>query len=695
MKPETKGSEQREEAPWGADELDEIEFGIDEWDSHTHYETGPTVADFFGPDGLLAERLPNWEDRPGQWEMAEGVASAIEQRRNLIVEAGTGTGKTLAYLVPLILTGHRVVVSTGTKNLQEQLIRKDVPLLRAALDGHLQAALMKGRNNFLCLKKLEEAESRPQLDGVAALTDFALIRDWARTTKTGDRAEIKGLSADSKLWPQLDARREACIGKECERFEECFITRMHQRAREADLIVVNHHLFFADLALSGDDFGAIIPPHQVVVFDEAHEIENVVGAFFGVSLSNAQVDELARDTQAAAKRSKFGSESLDKALKHLRSMATRFFGLFEEFQQRQVFAEQIEFRRQHAEPYQQLLEALSGLAAHLRLIRGQSEETDPLAQRASALGLGLRALLGETDLNLADAPGNSALALLVDDNRGNFVHWVEKRTKTVLLHATPIHVASVLEETLYRRDGVKILTSATLAVNSSFEYVRGRLGLQASDEMIVQGHFDYRRQTLLYIPEHMPAPSSVEYLRRAVDEILQLLRLSQGRAFVLFTSYRQMRDTHKHVSRTLEYPCLMQGEGPNAALLDTFRETNNCVLFATMSFWQGVDVPGEQLSCVIIDKLPFAVPSDPIVSARMEQISREGGAPFYEYQIPAAALALKQGFGRLIRTASDHGVLALLDNRIVTKGYGKTFINSLPDYSRTRSLDEVAAFFRR
>lgn len=681
-----------ESEPW-ADEYDDQDEDPDRWGGEDPSHAGPSVDDFFSPGGILSERIPRWEDRSGQCEMAAGVAAALGNKRNLVVEAGTGTGKTLAYLVPLLLTGKRSVVSTGTKNLQEQLMHKDVPLVREVFGGQLQVALMKGRNNFLCVQKLAEQERNPQLEGVSALTEFSLIREWARKTQTGDRAELRELPADSKLWPQLDARREACSGKECERFEECFITRMHQRAREADLIVVNHHLFFADLALGRDDFGAIIPPHQAVVFDEAHEIEGVVGSFFGVSLSSTQIGDLLRDTQALAKRDKFGSKELDTGLTQLRGITNRFFKLFEEFESRQVLTDRADFRRHHAEPYAQLVGALGGLASRLSLLKNKSDEAEALAKRCALLGLTLRALLEDGQVDLSEANGHPALTLLIEDQRENFVYWVERRAKAVLLHATPIHVASILEETLYRRETVAVMTSATLAVDGSFEYVRGRLGVAASDELIVPGHFNFREQALLYIPRYMPAPNAEEYGRRAADQIKELLRLSQGRAFVLFTSYQQMRKLHRLVASAVDYPCVMQGEGPNAAILEAFRNTRNCVLFATMSFWQGVDVPGEQLSCVIIDKLPFAVPSDPVVSARIDQIRQYGGNPFYEYQIPVAALALKQGFGRLIRTSSDRGVLALLDNRIVTKTYGETFLNSLPDYARTRSLDDVARFF--
>ena len=654
-----------------------------------------TIEEFFRPGGLLSRSLPGWEQRPGQYDMASEVQASIEEERHLVVEAGTGTGKTLAYLVPLILSGRRAVVSTGTKNLQDQLIRKDVPFLERTLGGRLRVAVMKGRANFLCLQKLEEREAQPRLTGTDALVDFSVIREWARQTETGDRSELPTLPSKSRTWAELDARKEACTGRNCGKFEECFVTRMHQRAREADLIIVNHYLFFADLALRTDDFGPVLPSYQVVVFDEAHEIEGVVGQFFGARLSNLQMDELARDTSGAAKRGGFGSRELDRRVGGLRGASRRFFKLFEDAQPRTVFAERSEFRTRHAEEYTGLLGALAGLRAKLASLRKESDATDPLRNRAQTLQLTLRVLLDdlrpESEGTVYEHP---VLAHIAEDRYGNFVHWLDKRGKGVFLQATPINVAPILEETLFLDGATAVLASATLAVDGGFGYIRGRLGLHASNELAIPGHFDYRRQAILYVPERMPAPNSDAFVSRAVQEIVRLTELTQGRAFVLFTSYQQMRRIHKEASLLIRYPCLLQGDGSNAVLLERFRSTKNCVLFATASFWQGVDVPGEQLSCVIIDKLPFAVPTDPIVQARIEQIRQSGGNPFRDYQVPSAVLSLKQGFGRLIRSGSDRGVLALLDNRIVSKSYGKIFLESLPDYPRTQSLEEVARFLR-
>ncbi len=605
--------------------------------------------------------------------MAREVEAAIDEQRHLIVEAGTGTGKTLAYLVPLIAAGRRAVISTGTKNLQEQLFRKDIPFLERALGRKLRAAYMKGRANFLCRRKLYEAEKRPILEGLEEITDFAVVREWEAETETGDRAELRRLAADSSLWPKLDARRELCSGQKCDQFERCFITQMHRRAREADVIVVNHHLFFADLALKENDFGSILPDHQIVVFDEAHEIENVAGLHFGVQISNYRFDDLARDIQAVAVRGDFASDELGRAVNALRARSEEFFALFDDVQGRRGFRDRAQFGEKHERECSGLSAALQAVGSLLKLVRERTDEVLPLENRTAEIDGALRTIL----------EGGDEL----------FVYWVERRGRGVFLQATPIDVSAILAERLFAAVDSVVLTSATLAVNGGFEFARARLGLEAPRELLVSGHFDYRAQTLFYVPERLPDPRDPRFVSRASAETARLLRCSRGRAFVLFTSHRQMRVFYERLSFALEFPCLMQGQAPPAALLEEFRRTPNSVLFATAGFWQGVDVPGEALSAVIIDKLPFAVPSDPIVDARIRKIREDGGNPFAEYQIPSAVLALKQGFGRLIRSASDRGLLALLDNRILKQAYGKIFFDSLPDYTFTTSLQDVEEFF--
>lgn len=628
-----------------------------------------TVRHFFSPHGTLSRWHPNYEFRPGQLEMAIEVEAALKDDVPLMVEAGTGTGKTLAYLVPAILSGRRIVISTGTKNLQEQLFFKDIPFLQQHFAQPLRVCYMKGRNNYACRQKIYDAETEPILSGLEEVADFQIIREWEKTTATGDRAEIRQLPEDSTLWPKIDARRELCPGQKCPQFERCFLTAMRRQAAESDIIIVNHHLFFADLASRGEEYGGILPPYAAVVFDEAHEIEDVAGQYFGVSVSNYQLQDLRRDIAALARRKGFGSPDLDALLESLESATGVFFDQFDAQEGRRACPEVDD----HG-PYAALQSALVALAARLELTGEAIEELIPLHQRT---------------LELRDA-----LRFLIEERNPAYVYWLERRGRGCFLQATPIDVSSILAENLFSKVGAVILTSATLTVGGSFDYAKSRLGLPSARTLAVAGLFDYSKQALLYVPQDLPDPRDARFPNAAADLILRLLELSRGRAFVLFTSYAQMRQVYDRVSWKTPYPTLLQGTGPRSALLEEFKSTPNCVLFATSSFWQGVDVPGDQLSMVIIDKLPFAVPSDPVVEARIRAIRERGGNPFYEYQIPEAALALKQGFGRLIRSRSDRGVLVLLDNRITKQRYGRVFFDSLPDYRFTTEIRDVEAFWQ-
>ncbi len=628
----------------------------------------------FGPKGWLARNHPRYQFRPAQLEMAEEVESALENRRHLIVEAGTGTGKTLAYLAPILRNGQRVVVSTGTKNLQEQLFFKDIPFLKK-LAPEMRAVLMKGRQNYLCRQKLYDLEQQPLLNGIEEVQQYALIRDWEARTEIGDRAELEGLPDASPLWSRIDARREACTAQKCAQFDRCFITRMHQRAAEANLIIVNHHLFFADLALKNSGHSSLLPDYAAVVFDEAHEIEDVATRYFGVQVSTYRVEELARDTEATARLRQLRIPDVLAAVGEMRRRADLFFNLFPDSEGRSSFENRDQFLENNQGAYSSLLNAFVRLETELMRVKDRPEEIANLARRAAEL--------------------RGCFEIVLESQSRNMVFWWERRGRGIFLEAAPIDVSSILRERLFDAVNTVILTSATLAIARKFDFLKARLGIQNAKEKIFPSHFNFAEQALLYVPAHLPDPRDPEFAPRGAEEVVQLLKASRGRAFVLFTSYAQMRDIYARVRPQIRYPAMVQGSAPSPELLKKFRSSPHAVLFATSSFWQGVDVQGQQLSAVIIDRIPFAVPTDPLVAARTRQVSEDGGSGFLDYQIPEAVIALKQGFGRLIRSEDDYGLLAILDNRLVRKPYGKIFFDSLPPYRRTNRLEEVRDFMQK
>jgi ATP-dependent DNA helicase DinG len=618
--------------------------------------------------------------------MAQAVEQALEEKRHLIVEAGTGTGKTLAYLVPVIRSGKRVIISTGTKNLQEQLFNKDIPFLEQALfpngEGKLNVCYMKGRNNYLCRKKLYDLTDQPVLSGLEEIEHYRAIAAWEKVTHSGDRAELAELPEASALWHKIDARSDTCLGQKCSAFETCFITEMHRRAAESDIIIVNHHLFFADLAIKqqaeyASDAG-ILPEVGTVIFDEAHELEDVAGSYFGISVSNFRFEELCRDVEASLQRNHSLSASLAGAVKSLRERAMFFFSLLPPGEGRFAFENRREFLEENGDEFLSLMQSLQRLVSEMERMPSKPEEIYNFSRRAQELQV--------------------QLGFVMESEDHNTVFWIERRRggrdrSNVFLQATPIDVAPILKATLFDNLDSAVLTSATLAVGGGFEYMRRRLGVEHIREVVLPSHFDYENQAILYVPPDLPDPRTPQFAAKAADRIRQLLEISRGRAFVLFTSYAQMNDVYQRLLGELEFPLLLQGDAPKSALLKKFRVTPHAVLFATSSFWQGVDVQGEQLSCVIIDRLPFAVPSDPVVAARVKSIDAEGGNSFFQYQVPAAVITLKQGFGRLIRSLHDRGLLTLLDNRILKKQYGRVFIESLPNYHRTTDIRQVEQFF--
>jgi ATP-dependent DNA helicase DinG len=577
--------------------------------------------------------------------------------------------------LPALSSGERVIVSTGTKNLQDQLFFKDIPFLARHLGRPLRVCYMKGRGNYLCRQKVYDMEQRPALHGLSEVEDFAQIRQWERTTETGDRSELASLAEDTPLWTRLDARRETCTGQKCPQFDRCFLTLMHRRAVESDLVIVNHHLFFADLAVREREHASILPSYRAVIFDEAHELEQVAGDYFGLALSTFRMEEFCRDAEHVLRLTGRISRELQRALQRLSEQSHLFFALFPPAEGRFGFDDRPQFVERNFDSYSALQNALLALHSELNVIADKPEEVHTLLRRLHEL--------------------REDFTFLMESRDRRFVFWYERRTRGVFLQATPIDVSSLLSERLFDAVDIVVLTSATLAVGGTFDYTKTRLGLRRCDELIVEPHFDYERQALLYLPQGLPEPTEREFTGAAAAEVIRLLDLSRGRAFVLFTSFQQMRQIFDRVQGKLRYPLLLQGTAPKRALLEQFQrpEMAGAVLFATASFWQGVDVPGSQLSCVIIDRLPFAVPTDPVVRARVESARDNGGNPFYDYQVPDAVIALKQGFGRLIRSRSDRGVLALLDGRIVTRNYGRVFLESLPPYRVTRELREVERFF--
>ena len=667
---------------------------------------GFSLYQFFAPGGVLSKTHPAYEFRRGQLQMAQAVEEALEEKRHLIVEAGTGTGKTLAYLLPVIRSGKRVIISTGTKNLQEQLFFKDVPALERALfadgDRKLSVCYMKGRNNYLCRKKLFDLTDQPVLSGLEEIEHYRAIAAWEKTTQTGDRAELAELPEASALWHKLDARADTCLGQKCKEWERCFITEMRRRGAESDIIIVNHHLFFADLSIKLEAEGApdagVLPECGAVIFDEAHELEEVAGNYFGISVSNLRMDELTRDVEHLLQRERLYTPQMSGAIQSVRERSQLFFSLLPASEGRFAFDSRREFLEENGEEFLALNQALYRLGAELEQLPQKPEEVFTLVRRAQQLQVQLRFVMENEDPNTVfwierrgfRGPGGA--------RRKSSSFTAEEKTAggrtNVFLQATPIDVGQILRECLWSKLETSVLTSATLAVGGGFDYIRQRLGLDHARELIVASHFDYESQAILYVPPDLPDPRTPQFAGEAAGVIRRLLEITRGRAFVLFTSYAQMNEIYERLLGQLDFPMLKQGDAPKSALLEEFRRTPHAVLFGTSSFWQGVDVQGEQLSCVIIDRLPFAVPSDPVVAARVKAIDAGGGNAFFEYQVPSAVITLKQGFGRLIRSLHDRGLLALLDNRILKKQYGRVFVESLPPYSRTTDLGKVEEFFR-
>jgi ATP-dependent DNA helicase DinG len=678
-----------------------------------------TVSSVFADGGTLSDTLPGFEPRHGQRRMAEAVASVLDTGGTLLTEAGTGTGKTLAYLVPAILSGQRVLISTGTKNLQEQIFFKDIPALERSLGVAFSATLMKGRSNYLCLHRFHTMEGAYESTGMFEASELVdhgaaseseksiflpVIRDWVARTQSGDRAELADLPEDLALWNHISATADTCLGTECPQYTECFVTKMRQRAAESDVVIVNHHLLCADASVRRGNFGEVIPGCTSLVVDEAHQLEDVATQYFGLAFSTYRFDDFLRDADRSLSEARgsdgaadtaWDPQQIERAVRSLTRVGDRGRHFFQRLTEaRQAGPPNQESRTRYTdatiadylEDGASLAGAIESFEATLSLMLqgldsspvapadGSTESLQTLQRRAGELHRDLRLLLRGDDPDL--------------------VYFLETRGRAIFLRAAPVDVSRLVRETLFDRFRSVILTSATLAVDNSFAYVKGRLGVREADELCVPGEFDYASQALLYLPRRMPPPKSPGFAGAVAIEAIDILRRTRGRAFVLFTSYAVLRAVQRELEVTLPYPLLVQGQAPRTTLLQMFRSTPNAVLLATSSFWQGVDVAGEALSCVIVDKLPFASPGDPVTAARIDTINAKGGDAFGDYQVPLAILTLQQGLGRLIRHRSDRGVLAVLDPRLRTTGYGRRFLSALPPAPVTHDLDAISRFFR-
>jgi ATP-dependent DNA helicase DinG len=647
----------------------------------------PTATDrVFADDGPLARALADYEPRAGQREMAAAVAKVFDSGGILLVEAGTGTGKTLAYLVPAILGRQRVLVSTGTKNLQEQIYFKDLPVLRDALGLDFTATYMKGRGNYLCAHRFDQWRTSAEARVAEVVPIRRLLERWAGRTETGDRAEVTELAEDLPLWSEISASSENCLGSKCPRYEDCFITRMRQRAAASDLVIVNHHLLCADAAVRQGEHGEVIPPCSFAVLDEAHQLEDVATQYFGIAVSNYRIEDLTRDGDHVLEAGQVDDADGDvrRAVDRVRDHGRAFFMDLQWARRGAEGASSLTAGDERvritadslvdvAESGQRLAEALGVLEATMALLKPAPEDAIAIGRRAGEIRDQLKFLLRAGD--------------------PDYVFYFEVKGHGVFLRAAPIDVSRIVRELLLDPMRATVLTSATLSVGGSFEHVRSRLGIGEATELRLRSEFDYARQAILYLPVRMPDPRSPGFAAAASREIVEILRRTRGRAFVLFTSYAMLRAVEPSVDSALDFPILVQGDAPRSALLDRFRSTPNAVLFATSSFWQGVDVIGEALSCVIIDKLPFASPADPITSARIEAIGTRGGEPFADYQVPVAILTLLQGLGRLIRHRGDRGVLAILDPRLRRMAYGRRFLEALPPAPITSNLADIERFF--
>jgi ATP-dependent DNA helicase DinG len=633
---------------------------------------------FFGPQGLLARKIEHFEFRESQLDMAEAVKESLRDKTVLLVEAGTGTGKTWAYLIPALASGGKIIISTGTKTLQDQILDHDIPLLKKMFFPQLRAVCMKGRKNYLCLRRYKEFALQPTLYNRDEAKLYRRFQKWASRTTTGDRAEIEWLPDTYHTWNEVSSSSEQCLGQSCGDFSRCFLTRLRLEAAQAHLLVVNHHLFFADLALRKKGLGEIIPDRDGVVLDEAHQLEDIACRFFGLQFSNLSLHELAHDIQKEAMKKAGNSKQmleLQITAQHLDPMARV---LHHQLSQHRGANGRFPLDLQKiGEDFlascRQVILALEGLKTTLEPHRESDAVVESFHRRAA-----------EMALSLSEA---------IHQKAPDLVYWYEVTPQAFFIQGTPIEVAPIFQEALFSKTPAVVLTSATLSVAKSFDYLRHALGVPSqARELLLESPFAYGKQALLYLPPRFPEPQDARFCERVAEESVEILSKTHGRALFLFTSYRNMHEAHRRIKDHLPYPILVQGQKPKRALLSEFKEKIDSVLLATSSFWQGIDVPGDALSCLLIDKLPFEVPDDPLSAARMDHLAKQGKSAFFNYQIPRAIIHLKQGVGRLIRSSHDRGIIVIFDSRLLTKAYGRLFLSSLPPFKVVHQLEAIDDF---
>lgn len=644
-----------------------------------HRKQNTSLAEIFTPDGPLAKAIEGYKERAEQVHMAHAIADAISANKQLVAEAGTGTGKTFAYLVPALLSGGKVIISTGTKTLQDQLFNRDLPNVRDALKVPVSVSMLKGRANYVCHYYLGRAEQSGRFASREDAQYVHLIKRFAEHSKTGDKSELTDVPENATIWMNVTSTRDNCLGQDCDYYKDCFVMEARKKALAADVVVVNHHLFFADVMLRDEGVSELLPSANTVIFDEAHQLPAIAGLFFGEDISTSQLMELCRDATAAYLTSAKDCVALSEAVPPLEK-AIKDFRLLFSYEGARMPVQKALALTGFETAYQTIQTTLKTLTGVLESQASRDPVLEKCWQRGDELLVQLRRWLKAENSNL--------------------VRWVEVFTQSVQLHATPLSVADSFGKQLNQQPRAWIFTSATLAVKSDFSHYQSQMGLSGAESLYLQSPFDYAKQALLYAPTNMPDPNSAEYINAVVKAALPVIQASQGRAFVLCTSLRAMREVHALLKDAfgrygMEYPLLLQGDSTRTELLDRFRTHGNAVLVGSQSFWEGVDVRGEALSVVIIDKIPFAPPDDPVLSARIDKLNAEGKNAFMEYQLPYSVITLKQGAGRLIRDERDRGVLMICDPRLITKSYGKRIWQSLPPFKRTKELAEVESFFKK